>query len=524
MKKHLLVLGMMAASFASFGQEALREGFEGATFPPEGWTVESTNATNNWTLLNDPQIVAAGNQSAGVNWIAETQDESLISPEFSLEGFTSAYFNFTAVVGYEYMVSPNDNGDLFAKISTDGGSTWTELWSEQDEGVYTDYDPRIKHLDISSYIGETTVKIKFQYVANDADIVAIDDVSVTGCPGLGLTSLTTTDLTDTSATFALDGTSSSYGVEYGTIGFELGTGDSQSDITTSFSFADLEPGTGYDFYLVSNCTETANSGWYGPYTFYTTLSTPADLDYGYGFESVPFAAAGWAVANNGTGNAWNRYTGSDAIPTHEGDFMSGVIGAAEAADTWLFSRGLNMTEGDEISLVYYIKMAALAGEGNVNSLTVTYGDDRTAAAQSTVLNSHDNVTNTDWSYNIVTFTAPTTGVYYLGFHCDSPAHTAENQGALLLDSVQVDSLLGTEDVFASNFAVYPNPANDVVNISANAGLNNVQIVDINGRTVKSAKFDGANQAQINISDLASGVYIMNIASDKGTTSQKIVKN
>lgn len=90
-----------------------------------------------------------------------------------------------------------------------------------------------------------------------------------------------------------------------------------------------------------------------------------------------------------------------------------------------------------------------------------------------------------------------------------------------------DTLLGVNDVVAvtSEFSIYPNPANDVINIAnADALVNNVAISDINGRTVKSVKFDGVADAQVNVSDLASGVYMMTVSSDKGTTTKKIVKN
>jgi hypothetical protein len=74
-------------------------------------------------------------------------------------------------------------------------------------------------------------------------------------------------------------------------------------------------------------------------------------------------------------------------------------------------------------------------------------------------------------------------------------------------------------------SVYPNPTNGIVNIANNNSvINSVAVVDINGRTVKSAKFDAVSSAQVNISDLANGVYMMTINSDKGTVTKKVVKN
>lgn len=93
-------------------------------------------------------------------------------------------------------------------------------------------------------------------------------------------------------------------------------------------------------------------------------------------------------------------------------------------------------------------------------------------------------------------------------------------------SIQTTGIANVRDVLASKFSVSPNPASNVVNINnaENILISNVAVVDFNGRTVKSQSFDGVDDAQINISDLASGVYMINITSDKGISTKKIIKN
>src|SRR5690606_26670063 len=82
--------------------------------------------------------------------------------------------------------------------------------------------------------------------------------------------------------------------------------------------------------------------------------------------------------------------------------------------------------------------------------------------------------------------------------------------------------VSTED-FASNFSVYPNPATNVINVANSADvINNVTITDLNGRTVKQVAV-AVNDAQINISDLAQGVYLLNATSNGKSFTQKIVK-
>jgi hypothetical protein len=50
-----------------------------------------------------------------------------------------------------------------------------------------------------------------------------------------------------------------------------------------------------------------------------------------------------------------------------------------------------------------------------------------------------------------------------------------------------------------------------------------EFTDVNGRIVKNVKFDGVSETQISVSELSSGIYMMKIVSDKGTTTKKVIK-
>jgi len=108
-------------------------------------------------------------------------------------------------------------------------------------------------------------------------------------------------------------------------------------------------------------------------------------------------------------------------------------------------------------------------------------------------------------------------------------HTSRSTGLgyLILDDILVtgSGVAGIENILASKFSVFPNPSNGVVTVAnTNALINAIAVTDINGRTVKNVKVGGVASTEVNISDLASGVYMMSISSDKGTSTQKIVKN
>lgn len=81
--------------------------------------------------------------------------------------------------------------------------------------------------------------------------------------------------------------------------------------------------------------------------------------------------------------------------------------------------------------------------------------------------------------------------------------------------------LGIEDNTVSNIFLYPNPVNDKLHISLKEGnVLSSAIVDINGRTIKTVK---GNHSVIDTAGLASGLYLVQVTTDKGSSTYKIIK-
>lgn len=122
--------------------------------------------------------------------------------------------------------------------------------------------------------------------------------------------------------------------------------------------------------------------------------------------------------------------------------------------------------------------------------------------------------------------APQTAVAEIDFMTANFAANNTASSNSLFDNLSVEFVGGTagvEEVTAAKLSVFPNPAADVINVANVEGLNGIQIVDLNGRTVKSVNFNSVSEATVNVSDLTAGIYMMNIATEKGTSTQKIVK-
>lgn len=89
------------------------------------------------------------------------------------------------------------------------------------------------------------------------------------------------------------------------------------------------------------------------------------------------------------------------------------------------------------------------------------------------------------------------------------------------------STLAVTSISNSNFAVYPNPAKNTINIqqnnSASASLAKVEIYDLNGRMVLE-KNNVVNEQSINVEKLSTGTYILLlIDSNSKRYTQKIIK-
>jgi hypothetical protein len=105
-------------------------------------------------------------------------------------------------------------------------------------------------------------------------------------------------------------------------------------------------------------------------------------------------------------------------------------------------------------------------------------------------------------------------------------YVGNDADSLSIDDVSITGTLGVNEVLSSSFTSFPNPADDVITLTNanNTTVENISISDINGRTVKTINFNNVDQVQINVADLNSGVYFMNINTTAGKAVKKFVKN
>ncbi|MEA3445104.1 MAG: choice-of-anchor J domain-containing protein, partial [Bacteroidota bacterium] len=165
------------------------------TWPLTGWTI--TSGTSSTATADGKWHEGFGSSGDTLNDFAAQvlynnglmSDEWLISPSISLTAGATLKMTFKWLGSYYWHVNPNDGADNPILISTNGGTTWqtAPLWQEDDSlqviasGApfpWTSFTWYTSEIDLSTYAGQTNVKIAFRYIGNDGAQWNIDNVEI----------------------------------------------------------------------------------------------------------------------------------------------------------------------------------------------------------------------------------------------------------------------------------------------------------------------------------------------------------
>ena len=82
-------------------------------------------------------------------------------------------------------------------------------------------------------------------------------------------------------------------------------------------------------------------------------------------------------------------------------------------------------------------------------------------------------------------------------------------------------ILSQDEIKMHNFKLYPNPARQELNIILGSFDNVISIYNFQGRLVKQS-FVSTNNCKLNITDLSSGMYVVEVMNNKGRDFQKFI--
>jgi len=104
-------------------------------------------------------------------------------------------------------------------------------------------------------------------------------------------------------------------------------------------------------------------------------------------------------------------------------------------------------------------------------------------------------------------------------------HNLVYEGAIIdtcVFNVNVNKILGTAEISKNQISFYPNPVKDILKVSNIKDINNIGVYDMSGKQV-FAKELHQKDAEINLSKLASGIYIMKVGSGNEVKAFKLIK-
>ncbi len=168
----------------------LTEGFESATFPPTGWSLNNPDASTTWARTTSASGFGTSSACAYVynfGYNAAGQKDWLITPSYSFAGVTAGR------IKWDYAYAPfNQAGyedSLEVLYSTNCGATWVSLWrrggTQLNTGTATanNFVPSASQwkkdsVSLASLSGQTNVRFAFKNACQYGNNIFLDNVNV----------------------------------------------------------------------------------------------------------------------------------------------------------------------------------------------------------------------------------------------------------------------------------------------------------------------------------------------------------
>ncbi len=566
MKTIITFLAFFLAFFAN-AQVLLNESFA-TQVPPTGWTLQSTGI-NTWSYIY-PGAGAAISHSSNVQ-----MNEWLVTPVVNATGTTTLYLNMQLRLTSQLAMITLNEADLFVKVSTDGGTIWTNVWDDSQFNFANDTNSI--NVDLSAYAGNPNIKIAFQYIIAIPGIAGhtlqLYSVNVSSCP-IPIY-VTQSPAITWSMPESFNGT---IDLEYGAIGFTQGSGTTVSGITGNIHTLPNMNCQSYEYFLRSSCGGSSSS-WTKRFKrplvsdFFgdaADINSTTALIKWKGFADNFVLEYGPSDFPIGTGTTLSNLTGftqllSNLTPCTA--YTVRVKASCDASNTWITKNfttiSQNMIEpiiptftetfdntNTFCSLGYQtfspdniIENNSLKVINSTNNFVISRKMTLTAGIQYSISidarkNSQTNsvgvlelfkeffifdqplitISNPSTTFDIytTTFTVTETGDYTIRFRFNPSA-----AGSIMFyDNLVVTNTMSTDDFNIVNVNFHPNPTTSQITFSQE--ISNLEIYDITGKKVKF--FENVSTT-FDVSILEKGIYLLKGKSIDGSIiTEKMVKN
>lgn len=333
--------------------------------------------------------------------------------------------------------------------------------------------------------------------------------------------------TENTVTLAWQGMGN-YDIEYGPRPYLQGTGGTSISSTSTtnentYVLTNLAPGTAYDIYMRKICNATESSEWKKRLIGTSNSGSVTTFPYLENFDSGVAQTIGWENVFS-TGLNWGLYGDENVDGRRLGlkDWMGGINHKTTYSRPIQLTAGTNYTISFDYSLIQLGDFINSENSPNLDVILTT----SPSAESATILSTISQISNSQNQTFTTTFTAPTSGIYYVGLKGlfnQNPTQDPSLGGLVLsginylhVDNFSLDNNLDIEDKTLTFFSIYPNPTSTFLNFSEE--LKDVLIYDSIGRIINSYVIP---QERINVDILAPGNYILQ---GKNAAGDKIIKH
>lgn len=97
--------------------------------------------------------------------------------------------------------------------------------------------------------------------------------------------------------------------------------------------------------------------------------------------------------------------------------------------------------------------------------------------------------------------------------------------AINSNNIKIEMATGIKELNSDNISVYPNPTNDILNLTFNKStfVQQISLTDLQGKIVYSSKSVQSNKLQIDMNNLSNGLYMLNVQTNNGVNIHKVMK-
>jgi hypothetical protein len=489
------------------------EDFSGAVFPPLCWDVIAVLPDTTWDAYD------YNGSWASCLGASQTRVEQLITKKFDFSNYNNTILmDFDFMSNYSYVSDGTKDMKVYA--STDGGSTFDSipLWSMSQFGQFSSWTPTLATVNLSSLAGQSSVVLKFtaegsrcQVMFTNLKIYAYDDptIVVREDEFSFYTEINTNDETTTEVAFynltgALTATTAAP--------FSV-SGDGQTFGTTATL-------TGNTLYI--RYTPTVAGQHTGTVTLASAGATNVTLNlsgeaYDCSTITLPYIET---FDHNGNLPPCVTMVYANGDPTvnpmriglwdeNSGDYVFGFSSYNQASDytQYLITPELPDNTGLTVSFDWLSY-----SQSSAETMNIGYSSTDNNVGSFTWLGDEDYLTTTgDFETAVISLPA---GARYVAFK-----YVSNYQYYLWLNNLTITGTIVGVDNHENIATIYPNPANNVLNINANSNISMVEVFNVMGQVVASFDANDVN-TQINTSNFANGVYTVRIHTENGVSNQK----